>query len=46
MRMETSEEKKDPKEDPRKERQFLILPMTAFLAELEWKHFILFKIRQ
>ena len=46
MRMETSEERKDPREDPRKERQYPIPPMTAFLAELEWKHFVLLKMLQ
>jgi len=52
MRMETWEERKNwprknPRKNPRKDSRkklFLILPMTALLAELEWKHFILFKI--
>ena len=44
MRMETWEERKNPRKDSKKEL-FLILPMTALLAELEWNHFmILFKI--
>lgn len=46
MRMETWEERKNPRKDSKKEL-FLILPMTALLAELEWKHFmILFKYSQ
>ena len=43
MRMETWEERKNPRKDSKE--LFLILPMTALLAELEWNHFmILFKI--
>lgn len=33
MRMETWEERKNPRKDSKK-KLFLILPMTAFLAEL------------